>query len=155
MNNLLFLLTISLIIIIIFGILDYNVYIENNPTSNVNTWFWGNNRLWTWSDIAVGMLFGILFGFIDNIGLYLGMDTIEEELHNRISNPKIIAGLGNTYGGIMSAFLGTFINNIFVTKSQIQLPLIVTPVGIFLGSIAGVFIPIFFQTMYNRYIYKI
>lgn len=58
----------------------------------------------------VGMFANIVFGFIDNAGLFFGgcyLDEIFEKLPGGY-DANVTAGYGNTFSDFLGSFLGTF-----------------------------------------------
>ncbi len=94
--------------------------------------------------IAVAMASNIVFGFVDNAGLFFGMDALDpvfEKLKGG-NHGLINAGYGNTFSDAIGAFLGTFIGSYIADKSGIyDGPLWAQAIGIVIGCILGVYIP--------------
>jgi hypothetical protein len=89
--------------------------------------------------ILVGMASGMVFGFIDNAGLFLGMDVLEPFLSN---SPLIKAGQGNTFSDVIGTFLGTFIGLYIKNETGInQSPIWADALGVFIGCLIGVYLP--------------
>ena len=60
--------------------------------------------------MIVGMFSNIIFGFIDNAGLFFGGCYLDE-LFSKFpgsDDANVVAGYGNTYSDFLGAFLGTF-----------------------------------------------
>jgi hypothetical protein len=94
------------------GCMSYGVFIYNNPCSDGNTWFNGDTV--TFKTIVVGMGSNVIFGFIDNAGLFFGgcyLDEIFEKLPGG-KDGNICAGYGNTFSDTLGMFLGTFFGSI-------------------------------------------
>jgi hypothetical protein len=90
-------------------------------------------------NVLVGMASGLVFGFIDNLGLYVGMDSLDPFFSN---DPLIRAGQGNTFSDLIGSFLGTFIGVIIKNKSQINdYPVWSESIGIVVGCLIGVYLP--------------
>jgi len=91
------------------------------------------------NNILVGMASGLVFGFIDNAGLYLGMDALDPFFS---SDPLIRAGQGNTFSDLIGSFLGTFIGLYIKNKSGIDdYPVWSESIGIVIGCLIGVYLP--------------
>ena len=91
------------------------------------------------NNILVGMASGLVFGFIDNAGLYLGMDRLDPFFS---SDPLIRAGQGNTFSDLVGSFLGTFIGLYIKNKSGIDdYPVWSESIGIVIGCLIGVYLP--------------
>ena len=81
--------------------------------------------------IMVGIGTGIVFGILDNTGLWFGMDALDPIL------PKgelTQAGYGNVFSDSLSAFVSTFAGNIIanLTKVSGDTPIWANAVGTFL-----------------------
>ena len=88
----------------------------------------------------VSLVSGIVFGFIDNGGLYFGMDKLDPILPG---DELEKAGWGNTFSDVLGSFLATFIGSIVRKISSVSEdpPLIADSIGIFIGCILGIYIP--------------
>ena len=89
--------------------------------------------------IVTGMVANIVFGMIDNGGLFFGMSALDPFL------PKgelTRAGLGNTFSDGLGAFLGTFTGVIIKSVTKIDdTPLWSDAVGIVIGCLIGLYVP--------------
>jgi hypothetical protein len=86
----------------------------------------------------VGVGSGFVFGVIDNVGLWYGMDILDEFF------PKgklTKAGWGNMYADTLSAFLATFTGNIIsnITGIHDEIPLWANAFGTLLGCFCGLY----------------
>jgi len=63
-------------------------------------------------DVILSLIFGILFGAIDNIGLFIGAGSFGE----LIGSEKTKEPWGNTYSDLIGATVGTFISKISIFK---------------------------------------
>ena len=85
------------------------------------------------------MVSNVVFGFIDNAGLFFGMDALDPFF------PKgklTKAGLGNTFSDALGSFLGTFSCSIIGNTTGIKdTPLWSEVVGIIVGCLLGLYIP--------------
>jgi hypothetical protein len=99
--------------------------------------------------IAVGMASGLVFGFIDNAGLFFGMEYLDPVL-SKLQNghePNVLAGYGNTFSDAIGAFLGTFAGKIIEDLAKhsdptlSDYPIWTEAVGITLGCLLGIAIP--------------
>ena len=121
--------------------------------------------------ILPGLVFGLVFGFIDNAGLISGLEALDSpfgviarKVTGFIPNKKgggdlvakemmegTTAGLGNLFsdglGVSLGAFFGKVASSIF--PSEIQQPLWVDMVGISIGCILGIAIPISVKNLTN------
>lgn len=107
----------------------------------------GLSKNWTTEQWTVGMMQNFIFGFIDNAGLFFGMEKLDP-LFKKFSkgNPLIEAGLGNTFSDFIGAFLGTFLGEGYaIYKGNPDTPLLSQAVGIVLGCLFGVAIPALYK----------
>lgn len=89
--------------------------------------------------IFTGMIANIVFGIIDNGGLFFGMKALEPFMP---SGELTRAGLGNTYSDTLGAFLGTFVGVIIRNWTRIDdTPLWANAVGITVGCLIGLYVP--------------
>ena len=89
-------------------------------------------------NILVGMVFGLVFGFIDNAGMFFGMDALEPFLREGF----VAAGIGNTYSSVLGAFLAAFLSNVIKISTGVDtVPVWSDAAGIVVGSILGIYIP--------------
>ena len=91
--------------------------------------------------IITGMVSNIVFGIIDNGGLFFGMSALDPFLPN---GELTRAGLGNTFSDGLGAFLGTFSSIIIRRITKIEdTPLWSDAVGIVIGCLIGLYVPKF------------
>ena len=89
--------------------------------------------------IIIGMSFGMIFGFIDNFGLWYGMDYLDPYLPG---GNLTKAGYGNTYSDFIGSTMGTSISIILNTLYPVEeAPIWVNSLGIILGCLLGLYIP--------------
>ena len=85
------------------------------------------------------MFSNIIFGFIDNAGLFFGMDALDPYLPG---GELTKAGYGNTFSDALGVSLGTFIGFMVEKASDIkETSLIGDIIGIVLGCLLGVMLP--------------
>ena len=90
-------------------------------------------------NVLVGMVFGTVFGFIDNAGMFFGMDALEPFLP---TEGFIAAGVGNTYSSVLGAFIAAFLSNVIKISTGVDsVPVWSDAAGIIVGAILGIFIP--------------
>jgi hypothetical protein len=93
----------------------------------------------TTKQILVGMAYGIIFGFIDNSGLWFGMDALDPYLPG---GNLTKAGLGNTYSDLLGSLLGTFGSIIIAKYSNVdKKPVWSESIGIIMGCLLGIYVP--------------
>lgn len=102
-------MVVTLILMIWFGLMSWGVFQYKEPCKGVSQWFNGDGGV-TVSTVVVGMAGNIVFGFIDNAGLFFG-GVYLEELFEKLpggDDANVLAGYGNTYSDFLGSFLGTF-----------------------------------------------
>jgi hypothetical protein len=91
----------------------------------------------SYQSLLVGLTFGVVFGFLDNIGLWMGIDTF----YDYIPGGTLTKGAwGNTYSDLLGATVGTFIANMaqdYYKYDPSDEPIWLNTLGIFLGCIIG------------------
>ena len=131
--------------------------------------------------IIPGLVFGVVFGFIDNAGLISGLEALDEPFGRfssmisgikkpssgggSTSNDKILdtqklssitSGLGNLFsdglGVTIGAFFGKFASSVF--PQEIEQPIWVDMIGISLGCIIGIIIPISIKNLLTQNLWK-
>ena len=92
-------------------------------------------------NVMVGMVSGMVFGFIDNAGLFLGMDVLDPFFSK---SELIKAGQGNTFSDVIGTFLSTFIAIYIRNETGIDdSPIWADALGVFVGCLMGVYLPAF------------
>ena len=98
--------------------------------------------------IAVGLVAGVVFGFIDNAGLFFGMSNLEAYFpqgsadDDQQTKDNVKAGWGNTFSDCLGSFLSVFIANIISNMTKVnQTPIWTESIGIIIGCILGIYIP--------------
>ena len=133
----------SIIFIGVSGYISYRLHMKKNPKSNFYTWFNGKN--FSIKSVLIGMVSGIIFGFIDNAGLWYGMDALDPFLKYyglAEEGSKALAGWGNTYSDMIGSSMGTFIGSIIITATKMEdSPIWADIAGIIIGCILGIHIP--------------
>ena len=103
--------------------------------------------------VVVGMISNLIFGFIDNGGLFFGLDALDPFLPG---GELIKAGLGNTFGDTLGAFLGTFIGGSVANFTQIDdTPLWANVIGVIIGCLLGVAVPALITGRGDRLVKKV
>ena len=134
----------SILIIVVVGAICY-MYLKNHYKDNENKEFTltefinGTDGTPPMKNILVGMVFGTVFGFIDNAGMFFGMDALEPFLPRE---GFIAAGIGNTYSSVLGAFLASFLSNVIKISTGVNsAPVWSDAAGIIVGAILGIYIP--------------
>jgi len=68
----------------------------------------------------VAMVGPIIFGLIDNGGLFLGMSMIEDYIQSLGYNSMIAAGFGNTFSDALGALLGGAVAVVLYKKLKLE-----------------------------------
>ena len=121
----------------------YNVVnskrLERGEKELTFTQFINNDSKVTLKQVLIGMSFGMIFGFIDNFGLWYGMDYLDPYLPG---GNLTKAGYGNTYSDFIGSTMGTAISIILNTLYPVEeAPIWVNSLGIILGCLLGLYIP--------------
>lgn len=86
----------------------------------------------------------LIFGFIDNAGLFFGcsyLDEIFEKLPGA-SDTNVCAGYGNTFSDFLGSFIGTFCGMIIAEVCGLsEGPLWANAFGVIIGCLLGILIP--------------
>jgi hypothetical protein len=140
LNNL---IIASLLIILIIGGICYTYlkkhYEKKGKKFTITEFLNGVDGPPPLKNIIVGMVFGLVFGFIDNAGMFFGMDALEPFLPNE---GFVAAGIGNTYSSVLGAFLASFLSNVIKISTGVEnAPVWSDAAGIVVGAIAGIYIP--------------
>ncbi len=132
------LIIVSIVLIAGFGYAAFRS--EKNKNSELTfAEFISINPMPSAKSIGVGMVSGLIFGIIDNGGLFYGMDSLDPFLPK---NKLIAAGLGNTYSDALGGFLGAFSGVIVSNMTGIyDYPVWSSTLGIVVGCLIGLYIP--------------
>ena len=143
-QNVIILTVVSILIILVVGWISFHLIrkheqkVNNNKEFNINDFINGKDGPQL-KNILVGMVFGTVFGFIDNAGMFFGMAALNPVL------PKkgfIRAGIGNTYSSLIGAFLAAFLSKLVVIKFGVsEVPVWSDAAGIGVGAILGIYVP--------------
>ena len=137
------LLLITVFFVGIFLIFAFNVVnnsrIEKGENKLTFIQFLNNNSEVTLKKVLVGMSFGMIFGFIDNFGLWYGMDYLDPYIPG---GNLTKAGYGNTFSDFIGSTMGTSISIILGTLYPTEeAPIWVNSLGIIVGCLLGLYIP--------------
>ncbi len=137
------LLVVTVFFVGIFLILAFNVVnnsrIEKGENKLTFIQFLNNNSEVTLKKVLVGMSFGMIFGFIDNFGLWYGMDYLDPYIPG---GNLTKAGYGNTFSDFIGSTMGTSISIILGTLYPTEeAPIWVNSLGIIVGCLLGLYIP--------------
>jgi len=141
---------IMLLITVVLGHIAYRQKKKNNPHLTISEFLNGTKTL-SWKHVGIGMMGGVAFGFVDNLSLFMGLDAIDPILEDAgIKNDLVKAGIGNTFSGIISDNMSTFIAILFAGWSGISLeetPVWSSGLGFLIGGLFGVIIPYYSMGM--------
>jgi len=146
-KNMFIFLALVAFAIYLAGAMAFHVTNMKNPDNKVTVAEFLGSTPQAFADpmaIAVGMVSGFVFGFIDNAGLFFGMKYMEPffSLFPLSEEELVGAGYGNTFSDMIGAFLGTFMGKAIQELSQINnYPIWTEAIGITVGCIFGVMIP--------------
>jgi hypothetical protein len=151
-NPVLTLAIISVLLIVVFGYLAFKsfkekVQAEENRTPSFYEFMNGTTGKIPVKSILIGMVSGMVFGFIDNAGLFFGMDALDGPLANAYPGQGKVAelmrsGWGNTYSDALGSFLSVFIGRIVADKTGVtNTPIWAESIGLVFGCILGIYIP--------------
>jgi len=102
-------------------------------------WLLNGDQAFSYRSLLLGMLSAMAFGFIDNAGLFFGMDALDAYLPG---DELVRAGWGNTFSDGVGAFLGAFVGKIVILATGFQGgPVYADFIGIVIGCILGIYIP--------------
>tara|TARA_B110001469_G_scaffold123334_2_gene135200 strand:- start:2372 stop:2827 length:456 start_codon:yes stop_codon:yes gene_type:complete len=107
--------------------------------------FLNNDQPLTATNLLVGMSFGVVFGFIDNASLWIGLDTFKKHIPGSI---LVKSGWANTYSSTLAATIGTTV--FFTLKHVLNVshsPIWLNSFGILIGCILGLYVPKFISTL--------
>jgi len=153
-NPVLTLAVVSVLLIVGFGYLAFKsfkekVQAEENRTPSFYEFMNGTTGKIPVKSILIGMVSGMVFGFIDNAGLFFGMDALDGPLEKAYPinikpnlNKLMVAGWGNTYSDALGSFLSVFIGRIVADKTGVtNTPIWAESIGLVFGCILGIYIP--------------
>ncbi len=93
----------------------------------------------TIKNVFAGLIFGIVFGFLDNFGLWMGISVLEEHMPGGV---KTKSALGNTYSDFIGAIVGTSVSILAFELLEISndaTPIWANTIGILIGCLLGMF----------------
>lgn len=147
-SNIQRLLLVSSVLIIVAGITAYYARKRNDPDLTVQEFLGLNAQYLTTRRglmiVLVGMIGGIVFGMIDNAGLWFGISALEPFFIKKMGiapGSLEVAGYGNMFSDGLGAFLGTFVGIIVSEYTQIELdeaPVWVDAIGVIIGCYLGI-----------------
>jgi hypothetical protein len=142
--NLNILLFIAINILLFFSLLFIAFVVrniklkENNKNTETLFQYLNGGTFPSIKNIGLGLIFGIIFGFLDNLGLWIGIINLQKYMPGDL---KMKAAIGNTYSDLLGATVGTFISTIFqdIFNYRVEREAIwINSIGIFIGCILGI-----------------
>ena len=135
-------LALNILIILFFFYISYYVRVKTSktPVSKLQFLNGGEGKMPSFKNLMIGLVFGVVWGFIDNIGLFVGLDNFSKYIKG---DNLLKAGIGNTYSGFISSIIGTFIASIAMDVFKYDdnnVPIWINTIGILLGCSLGVFV---------------
>jgi hypothetical protein len=131
---------ISIIIISLSLAIAYEVQAMNKPYDDFNFRTFindGPNEI-TLKDIIVGLTFGTVLGFVDTVGIWIGVEEISNYIPGGVN---IKSAVGGIYSNILGITVGTAISIIIGTVIKTdnnQTPIYLTAAGSIIGAILGI-----------------
>ena len=109
------------------------------------TWFLNGERKFSFKILFYSMISAMVFGFIDNAGLFFGMSALDKYLPGGNLEK---AGWGNTFSDGVGAFMGAFVAKIISLNTGFdgQGPIYGDFLGVIIGCIFGIYVPKLFTS---------
>ncbi len=131
---------ISILIISLSLIIAYEVQAMNSPYKDFNfsTFINDGPKKTTFKDVVVGLSFGTALGFVDTLGIWIGIEEISRYISG---GEKFKAAVGNLYSNILGITVGTAVSVIMksvIKPSNSQRPLYLTAIGSIVGAVLGI-----------------
>ena len=142
-------LIILVVIIFLSGYLSFISEREKDKNITFGQFMIGKKEDLTLKMVLGGIIFGVIFGFMDNYFLITGLDLFDKYLPN---DPKLKAGWGNTFSDFIGSTLGTFISVICINMlniNQSKIPIWANSLGMIIGCVVGMYLP-YYVKKYNR-----
>lgn len=136
----------NVLVIFVLSVISYKVYERTSKDKKTYKEFIVGKKM-SAKGIMVGLSFGIVFGFLDNLGLLVGMDTLTKNF--KMDNTQKSA-FGNTYSDFIGATVGTFISIILkqiLNYDGNDEPIWLDSFGIVIGCLLGYYVPMYIKRM--------
>ena len=94
----------------------------------------------TIKDLIVGISFGTALGFVDTLGIWIGVEEISKYIKG---TAKIKAAIGNLYSNLLGISVGTAVSVIMdslLRPSNSQKPIYLTAAGSIIGAVIGIYV---------------
>ena len=136
----------NVLVIFVLSLISYKVYERTSTDKKTYKEFIVGKKM-SFKGIMVGLSFGIVFGFLDNMGLMIGIDTLTKNF--KMDNMAKSA-FGNTYSDFIGATVGTFISIILkqiLDYDDDDEPIWLNSLGIVIGCLLGYYVPTYFKRL--------
>ena len=140
-RKLIYFIAFNIILIVASFYLAYMVHKTTNKNKGFIEWF--NQGKITLKGLFISLIFGIVFGFLDNFFLWMGIDN----MMSFIPGHTLTKGAwGNTYSDFIGATVGASISSIGQdllnedSTPPIWINAVAMPIGCILGMYVGRFI---------------
>ena len=118
---------------------------QNKPSFWSRLNYFLNGEEVTFLNVLVGMAAGFIFGFVDNAGLFFGMDALDGVFTKYLpfgDEDKVKSGYGNTFSDVIGSFLSTFIARLVESRTKVvDYPIWSETLGVFVGCLVGIAVP--------------
>ena len=142
MNKLIQFILINIIIVISSLYIAY-LFSKTEPKKkdyNFINFLNDGKKLPTVRNIIVGLAFGTALGFVDTLGIWIGVEQLEDYI---VGKPKVKAAIGGVYSNILGLSIGTavsFVINDIIKTDNDQRPIYLSILGSVFGAIFGIII---------------
>jgi len=101
--------------------------------------FINGKQNFSFTSLFLGMLSAIVFAFVDNAGMFLGVNSLESFLPG---GDLIKAGWGNIISSVYGAFLSNSVLHIIRATTRFhEGPMYADALGMLIGGVLGIYIP--------------
>lgn len=130
---------VNILVITIVFYIAYKVHIQalkKNKKKEKTFIHWFNQGNISLKGILVSLIFGIVFGFLDNFFMWIGLDTLIDVIPGGTLTKS---ALGNTYSDFMGATIGASVSSIAIDIFSVDdsPPIWVNAIGMVIGCILG------------------
>ena len=94
------------------------------------------------NEVIIGLSFGVVLGLVDSLGIWIGVDQIENYI---AGSSKLKATVASIYSNVMGISAGTVANLVLISiiKSNHQSPIYLSVLGAIIGGGLGIMIGTF------------
>lgn len=131
-------LIVFIVLIFVFFMFAMLLSIYYNKWKSI-TWFLNGDQKFTFRIFILGIISAMVFGFVDNAGMFFGLDALKPYLPG---GPLVRAGWGNTISSVMGSFLSSSVSKMIQITTGFQNgPIYADAMGMFIGGLLGTYIP--------------